>query len=257
MANRISELFRDAIELEINSMVVEGISGRKMPGVTAAFLETVSAWGHQLNKFCEDIATIGIKVDAFEIIKAKNAFNLKKKDLFLFYVIEEKKGFPDIDTEDQIKDILNIDKMSLFREKIAEKLAKKRNVESYNMELFRLLRIQTRLAIIMGRLLKHCDNQGVPLIGKGTQELRKLWELKDGYIFAKTSMQLDGDIVTKYNQRIYRDKSVKDNVVELFDFHQRNIDMGLQHWHFIFETIQKIVNVIKDAKGAIANPFTK
>ncbi len=53
--NRFSKILADATQLEVTSMIVNGITGRKLPGIPPAYLETLSAWVHQFIKLCNDL----------------------------------------------------------------------------------------------------------------------------------------------------------------------------------------------------------
>jgi hypothetical protein len=79
-AGKISEIIVDATNLEINSILVDGISGRKMPGVTPAFLETMSAWVFQFTALENRLKLARIKVEPdHPMIKAAQQWAKEKK----------------------------------------------------------------------------------------------------------------------------------------------------------------------------------
>jgi hypothetical protein len=253
---KINELFRDAIELEINSILVDGITGRNMPGTAAAFLEIISAWAHQFGMLIDRVEGAGIKIiiKDYPIVGALETWNDEKKLLFRNYVLEQK-SFDALAAEKTLTWILNIDTMRRFRRFVNNAVHGKKDGENIKMELFRLQKLQTRLMVLkdkLGTMLKEQPGGGEPPVCRETQELRKMWELKDGYIFAQSIVQLDGDVISRYNSKFFRDKRLHDRTTELLEFHQKNVGIGLSHWHLLFEMIMKIA---KDIGEKIVSPF--
>jgi hypothetical protein len=246
-SGKFSEIIVDATNLEINSILVDGISGRKMPGVTPAFLETMSAFVFQFRALENRLRLDRIKVDPdHPMIKAAERWTQEKKSLFEKYVFK-KTGFSDFSTDNLVSGVLNIDAMSSFRKAAAGRMKGKPNADNHNAELFRLLRLQTRMMVLKNRLAA-----AETLDLRDMQELRKLWELKDGFIYAQNVVQLDGDIINRSNLRLYRDRRIKENTIQLLEFHRKNVDVGIKHWHFIIKTI---VSIAKAVGETIVNPF--
>jgi hypothetical protein len=249
----------DATNLEINSIVLEGISGRKMPGIMPALVETMSAWVFQFEtlkgQLERDRFEIKQKQQKPSIVEAAEQWNLDKTELFKNYVFAEV-DFNTFLQDPRVKGILDVESMNSFREDLVTQMKRKPNAENHNAELFRLLKIQTRLKVLAEKFRSSGLDQSKTNTGKhdlrSIQELRKLWELKDGYIYAQNIVQLDGDIVARTNLRFYRDRRIKNNTEDLLDFHRKNVDVGIKHWHFIVETISSIAGAV----GAkIVNPF--
>ncbi len=253
---KISEMIVDATNLEINSIVVDGISGRKMPGCIPALVETISAWVFQFEAIRVQLAKdrFRVQMDHTMVIATGN-WSREKKNLFKKYVFTEA-AFHKFSDDNLVTGVLNIDAMSSFRKTIAEQMKGKPNADDHSAELFRLLKVQTRLMILKNQLNASFKDQKKSLTQKHDlryiQELRKLWELKDGYIFAQNIVQLDGDIISRSNLRIYRDKRVNDKAQQLLDFHRKNVDIGIKHWHFIIETIKSIAGAVSEK---LINPF--
>ncbi|MCP4626211.1 MAG: hypothetical protein GY850_22275 [bacterium] len=69
---------------------MDGISGRKMPGVTPAFLETLSAFVFQFTALENRLRLDRIKVEPdHPMTKAAERWTQKKKSLFKKYVFKE------------------------------------------------------------------------------------------------------------------------------------------------------------------------
>ena len=246
-SGKISEIIVDATNLEINSILVDGISGRKMPGVTAAFLETLSAFVYQFTALEKRLRRDRIKVDPdHTMIKAAEQWTKGKKTLFAKYAFKET-DFNDFLKDPLVSGVLDIDSMSSFRSAATGQMKGKPNADNHNAEIFRLLRLQTRMMVLKNRLAA----AKTPML-RDLQELRKLWELKDGFIYAQNVVQLDGDLINRSNLRLYRDRRIKENAMQLLEFHRKNVDVGIKHWHFIIETI---VSIAKAVGEKIVNPF--
>lgn len=253
---KISEMIVEATNLEINSIVVDGISGRKMPGITPTLLETISAWVFQFEALRNQLTMDRFKVELnHPMVKATGQWTKEKKTLFKKYVFTET-DFNEFSKEALVTGVLDIDAMSSFREAMAEQMKNKPNADDHNAELFRLLKVQTRLMILKNQLEASFQDQKNAITKKHDfrhiQELRKLWELKDGFIYAQNIVQLDGDIIARSNLRIYRDRRIRDKTPQLLDFHRKNVDIGIKHWHFIIETI---ISIAKAVGEKLVNPI--
>lgn len=323
---KIRELVSDVTSLEINSILVDGISGRKMPAPTRAFLEIISAWVYQFLELWGELNSESIpKKNNYAIVKAAEDWKKKKEVLFQEWdalvlkesleasqgnVPLEKKGFDAFVEKtvenkkvvgDILESILKVKDMNAFYTSFNSDSVLDKNIERhryYNMEMFRLLRVQTRLAYLKDRLANYSESnqpdketktpsgpfaplcnimrwlkekltvlkkqtrscfglsptseRNVCVVNRDTQELRKLWELKDGYIYAQNTVQIDGDIMSRHNLRLYRDRRLKGKAVELLAFHRSNVDVGIKHWHFIIESL---VSIAKAVGEKIGNPF--
>ena len=280
--------FRVAVDdigtLEINSMIVDGILGRKMPQPTAAFCEIISAWVFQFGNILNELGyqTINdiedenddktstlseeeakLRENEAALIKAVKNWKKKKYEIFRKYVVENLD--PDsLKKEADIGPLMDAEAMDRIREKIGRRIAR-RQVSYYKAELFRLLRIQTRFKILLEKYARSSASQNRPLSrfwkncfyrltggkhGKrkakalfieldfrDKQELRKLWELKDGYIYAQNVVQLDGDVITRINMRLNRDPQAGQLAPELLEFHRKNVEVAISNWQFIVDTI--------------------
>ena len=85
------------------------------------------------------------------------------------------------------------------------------------------------------------------LTSRDRQQLRKLWELADTrYIYAQTVMGLDGDIVSRINEQLFREAG--DNAEELMRFHSRNVGAGSNYRNGLIDTFVQIIRVILGIK---------
>ena len=256
-AGSLKEMLADAAKLEVTSMLVDGISGRKFPSIPSAYLETLSAWVYQFVTLTENLEKDFVKPGAVhDIVTAAMNWKNEKKQLFETYGHDAEEKFPELAEKPLVKALLKTDDMDNWRQDISGKLGKKPKSGYYGNDMLRLLRIQTRLSLLCSRLAKFyrsdefLDNKKELAPDRLVRELRKLWELKQGFIFAQNTVQLDGDIINRYNARLFREKPPQIEIPQLLEFHHRNVDIGMKQWHFLIETI---VQVAKALGGKLAS----
>ncbi|MBE9593680.1 MAG: hypothetical protein IMF19_09390 [Proteobacteria bacterium] len=83
------------------------------------------------------------------------------------------------------------------------------------------------------------------LEGREHQQLRKLWELVGTeYIYAQTVLDLDGDIVSRINDRLFRTEKGRDNAEELMRFHKWNVEGGVNYRNGLMNTFVQIIRAL-------------
>ena len=269
VSEKINEILSDATTLEISSVLVEGISGRKIPGIAVAFLETVHAWVNQFEAVIEGLRIpddlpfeSGQIKPEYQIVDAARAW-LKDRDSPANKIETYEQDFSTLSEDPYLKRVLDAQAMFSFQ-MCQKKLMKTRGEQArdrmHDAEINRLIKIQMRLAKLRGYFLRSMESDDSNkksldknrLVNRDVQELRKLWDLKDGYIFAQNTVQLDGDIISRQNLRLYRDPAIKERAAQLLDFHNKNVDVGMRHWHFIIKTI---ISLAKAVGAAVVSPF--
>lgn len=272
--------------LEVSSLLVASISGRKFPGISRAFLETISAWAYQFDQM-----TIQLGIEAGprnknnRIVYAVKKWHKQKKNLFdkiaeTASVQEEDDMFPELANDEGVKNLLKTEDMNRWRREV---FCKPPINEIRNRELgptaFRLLRIQDRLDRLRRRIRLFYKNRAAPyriqeqqsengtrgfwsylksvfrarnrISGRSANlpahyvmELRKLWELKDGFIFAQHTIQLDGDVINRYNENLYCQNIDKLKIPELLEYHNTSVDIGLKQWQYLIKTIAQMARAV-------------
>ncbi len=272
MSGKINEILIDATTLEVSSLLVEGISGRKMPGVAVAFFETVHAWAIQFELLTADLRIpdpLPTEEEAIEpeyhIVASTRAW-LKNDDSPANEIETYEKNFTNLAENPLMLQILDSQSMFSFQIHQSKQLkmrGEQAKTPRQSSELNRLMKIQMRLSKLRFYFLKTIETNAAEgsdkksldknmLVNRDIQELRKLWDLKDGYIFAQNTVQLDGDIISRQNLRLYQDPRLKERTAHLLDFHYQNVDVGMKHWHFIIDTI---ISLAKAVGTAIVSPF--
>ncbi len=254
MLKRLKFKLDDISKMEINSMLVDGILARKMPHPTAAFCEIISAWVPRVvaifnqaglypagqapaeaqETASTDAADTSQDVET-KFINTLNDWEVNKATLFTDFVKTDR-PIKDFAKNDTVQLLLNEVALNGIRKEIeTRKLPKK--AQYIHADLFRLLKLQTRIGFILETYAAAPD--GEPEF-RFRQELRKLWELKDGYIYAQNIFQVDGDIMTRINRRLYEDKQAGQYADELLEFHKKNVEVGVANWHFLVNTLVEI-----------------
>ncbi|GEM_PF-4227123 len=272
VSEKVNEILSDATTLEVSSLLVEGISGRKMPGIPVAFFETVHAWVNQFKNLVLDLRIPddlpfedGTVKPSYQIVASTRAW-LKDQESPANQIATYEQDFSRLAEEPHLQDVLDTKAMFAFQIDQRKQLntrGDQTRARRQDAEINRLMKIQMRLAKLRAYFLKTIASTASDgsnkksldknrLVNRDIQELRKLWDLKDGYIFAQNTVQLDGDIISRQNLRIYQDPLIKEKATQLLDFHHKNVDVGMKHWHFIIETV---ISLAKAVGAAIVSPF--
>lgn len=236
LEEQVKDALQDSVSLEISSMIVDGISGRKMPDSKSAFCEVLVAWCKGMITFDAELSKkLGTSPlndqlrDAIDFIKKNpNADNLIDNEahqptptLIKAYTEQE-----------LIKTIVHA--------------VKGKNEQTQNALENWASRLDRRFATMCSLFLRIANDleEDEELDFKEKQELRKMWELKDGFIYAQNTVQLDGDVVARYNSRLFQDNQLKDRANQLIEMHQNNVATGIRQWQFIFNTISEAIKAI-------------
>jgi hypothetical protein len=236
LKDQIVDTLHDSVTLEVSSMLVDGISGRKMPDSKIAFFEVVKAWAVDVGQVQTELQNKKVQLSdqqlgCFALIDtisdAPNPKALKVGEQNLIVTVNEQIDW------DQL------------RQSVISSIAKSQEQLQQNLlaSLHQLERKQVRIFNLYNEIFDEIKADK-SLTFKDKQELRKMWELKDGYIFAQNTVQLDGDVLAKYNSRLFRDKAIKDKTDILIELHQNNVATGIKQWRFIFNTISEAVRAI-------------
>ena len=93
----IGKMLVDATNLEVTSVLEDGISGRKFPSIPGAFLETLSAWVYQFVTLTETLDKDFVKPAAdHDIVTTALQWKDEKKNLFETYAHDAEKKFPEL-----------------------------------------------------------------------------------------------------------------------------------------------------------------
>lgn len=96
---------------------------------------------------------------------------------------------------------------------------------------------KTREQLLRGGL----HDKQVPslLRGEDFRNLRKIWELGAEHIVVQTSVQVDGDLVTRISSKLI-DQHAPAIQQLVLGVHQESVGSGLRHWQFLVDTVRKL-----------------
>ena len=146
--NRFSKILADATNLEVTSMFVNGITGRKLPGIPSAYLETLSAWVYKFIKLCDDLKKDQISLHkTYPIETAALNWKNNKKVLFRKYdQLNDDDNSPLFIGSDLLVDnVLDVDEFEKWRQQVIDKIKNKKSNDEYSSRMLRLMRVQKRL----------------------------------------------------------------------------------------------------------------
>lgn len=96
---------------------------------------------------------------------------------------------------------------------------------------------KTRDALLVGDLRHKRFPQ--LLHERESRVLRKIWELGDDHVLVQTSVQLDGDVVTRISRHLLAETEAPR---ELLDAHQRGVDVGIKNWRALVDAAIELVD---------------
>lgn len=97
---------------------------------------------------------------------------------------------------------------------------------------------KTRNQLLMGDM----HHKGVPLDRLATQHqaaVRKMWELGTEQVVAQTSIQVDGDVLTRLSPALLEQQSELVRK-QILDAHQHSISTSLSYWKLLVEVAQRL-----------------
>ena len=96
---------------------------------------------------------------------------------------------------------------------------------------------KTREQLLRGGL--HDKQVPALLRAEDFRNLRKIWELGAEHIAVQTSVQVDGDLVTRISSKLLEQHSQAVQQLVL-GVHHESVGSGLRHWQFLVETVRKL-----------------
>lgn len=92
----------------------------------------------------------------------------------------------------------------------------------------------------------------LPLGDIGTEDLsriRKIWEIGTERVVTQTTIQVDGDVITRLSNTLYEDRFAerRDSILEA---HRQSVDVSLTHWHGLVKIAVEIIgSAVKGLTG--------
>jgi hypothetical protein len=221
MTNRLKEFAEDLLNLEINTIVKDNITGRKMYGARLALIQIAKKFNIKLRQLdpAYQIATESLfgSPESFEEIKERASNKIRdyqksdnredNADLWMLYRI---KGTS--------KTILN-----LFNNLKPELLKKLRGNKKFWDETKHINDIRTLL----------------PFPPEQLRIIRKAWELGVEEIAMQTVIQLDGDVITRVLPKYANEK-----YNGLHNLHNQGITTSIKFWKILVDIVKEVIGFI-------------
>lgn len=98
---------------------------------------------------------------------------------------------------------------------------------------------RTREALMIGDLRhKHLPNL---LDSRESRVVRKIWEIGGDHVLVQTTIQIDGDVVTRLSRRLLVEGELRAAVL---DAHERSVSTGLASWRGLIDAATKLVDEV-------------
>ena len=213
----------DLLNLEINAILVSGISSRKMPGAREVLQEIAEKYAFFLQRTA-DRTQSALENAALPHLASKiDMTPLKVRDqepnTHMFQNMVGTRADELLDIRDQARE---------------EGL-------TFDREITNVLRRVNKNCKTLGDLLE--ANPSLKLTPSELLRVRKIWEIGTERVLMQTVVQLDGDIVTRI--QIGRE-TAKDKA--LHDMHKELVNLAIGNWQFM---VQTLTNLIKSGLGSL------
>lgn len=257
-------LIDDLLNLEINTMVKAGMTGRKMPALGHALLDIFSAYDSWIGSHTDELND---QWSAFRDTDDARTFlteTIAAEDTAKWWVITqdpphaliERLGIePLFDPGAAVTaaDFQDLRKRARTAEEMQGLLARHgRPIEDgADVMLRRIVRNCDQLTTILeksstaGRTatLSRSDPTGAEnasaaeLTSEDLITIRKAWEMGTEVIAMQTVVQLDGDIVNRVNSAFLSERRRP-----VRDLHRESVGNALSHWHFLVDTVSSVIS---------------
>ncbi|MCP4327277.1 MAG: hypothetical protein GY791_02420 [Alphaproteobacteria bacterium] len=258
----IADLSRDLFHLETNTILSDGITGRKMPSYPHALIDVAIRY----NRFLRD--QFGLELKAFwdvDLSGCGDDEGKKRERLKRFQLTGDTlfKDDPDSLTSDAIRN--DIDTFLRLHYAAGYVLNRAATIKAARGALneaalpvaLRIKRNCDALVGIVEGLMRAEDARGsnnAKFLGRSRRELialnerpprpptelivrlRKIWDIGTDVIVMQTVLQLDGDMVN----RVKRGFNLSQNE-PLWTAHQRSIEFGVEHWQKMFDVLANLL----------------
>lgn len=264
MPEAFKRVFDDLLNIEVNTMVRSGMTGRKMPAMGHALLDIHGGYEGWLNAYSVELneqwSDFRVSADA-DVFRAETAAAGESE---LWWVIDGEQLVehlvisPPLDGEVNGVELFEVMRTrARIAEEVHRLLEGRRGYmvrDGGDVMLKRIVRNCDQLKSIVERAspvrpamltratatgISNVDLDDIPRDDLIT--IRKAWEMGTEVVAMQTVVQLDGDIVTRLNSAYAasRHQPVR-------DLHRETVGSALEHWRFLVETLVTI------AKSAVS-----
>lgn len=250
--SRASRLFDDLLNLEINVIVKEGMTARKMPDPLQAFLEIAETYENLLGGFADTVALTWqerMPIPAIRVLSPEDASALGAERP------------PRVDESGMLTSLFSgpvvtgqvvsattfkhlrwwaIEMAAVARVVMADDdWSHPEKLDGKCVLFKRINRNSEKLEETLRNLER--DNVVGPAMQLSTDQLvnlRKIWEVGTETVVMQTVIQLDGDIIT----RIQPGPATSSKAIQ--DLHRQSVDSAVKNWQFLGQTLAHILGSV-------------
>ena len=271
----LTELGRDIVTIEVNTLASTGISGHKMPWYPHALLDiagTYVKWFELIrgidltHMFDSDLRRVQARIEPFEHPRKSDLTNGwstfdRLRRVAARVVLEE------VDTAfrenreadqrcleiarriqrncDQLKAMISYTRRQpewtqfLVAQTESNKDKMGLEVDKTTNDADKVYR-SVDIGLTRGELITRVhDSKGDParLSGEDAARLRKIWEIGTDQIVAQTIIHMDGDVVTRFNRQ-----GEAIDFSRMVEVHKSGIDVSLTHWRTMLGVLERLID---------------
>lgn len=246
-ADQVRELARDLVTLEVNTIVKSNMTAERMPSVPNALLEIVRSYVKVFHVLRADVSRV------FEHDSSKQP---PWREVPVELVPMERADVRFFDLPDEIAFGPLFEKLR-WAAKNTRYAFIKGNVPISEENLYLLERLETNadtLRTLLDRytglrdgkfpsgLIRTDQAEYAPPFDEMTARdeliIRKIWEIGVDQVVAQTSIQLDGDVVTRIARHLTTDRERAEQVLMV---HQQGINTSVSNWRAIIDAAVSVV----------------
>jgi hypothetical protein len=241
---------RDLFNLEINTVIKDNMTARKMPDPANAILDIAQTYATKLLELGVPLGYAFAEGDPDfqKPLKAwsKEAFSYDRlavgDDTFgrlRWAAVAGQRGLENLAADDRIvveRITRNCDQLKSLLRRLEDSL-KSAGIAGENRRGLNQKMVSTR-----SRSLLHLDPEDLTL-------LRKMWEVGVEKVVMQSVIQLDGDVITRI-QRRYAEQDQR----HVFEFHEKSVDMSVRFWGVMANTVAVFLGSLAGVFGGNRNP---
>lgn len=258
MPEAVKRVFDDLLNIEVNTMVKSGMTGRKMPAMGHAILDIHGAYEGWLNAYGVALNEQWGRFRTTDAAAAIVAEKIGAQEDDRWWVIENGQLLDHfVITAPLHQDANGVELFDGMRKRaqIAEEMHRliegRRGYtvpDGGDVILKRIVRNSDQLKAILARAapddaavlsrstttgLRNVDMDAIPRDDLIT--IRKAWEMGTEAVALQTVVQIDGDIVTRLNAAYTADRHQP-----IRDLHRESVGSALEHWRYLVDTVVKM-----------------
>lgn len=240
----LQQTARDLFNLEINTILKENMTARKMPDPANALLDIIHTYARKLIELKVPLDFFFSLQSEVDMEKKRPAAGWKSKEfkyseLTIGTLTLNRLRWAAVSSLDSGKGILGKDQIILQRirrncDQLKRTLSKLKNDPNY-------IKIKDKKRSEINEI----DNSiMIKLEAEEATRIRKIWELGVEEVVMQTVIQLDGDVINRI-QKYYAAPEYK----HIHELHQANVDVSVKFWSVVVNAVATFLGSVKELFG--------